>query len=139
MNKLACLLLVLCSPVHAFDTWTDAELDAFEAQDKCFIDPERYGIRKPKEEEILKYGKGIMVFEYYNSPAACSTTIKNEGIYYNNERWGELSVTVGGKNDSDERVWFEVDNVPYEQQVDLPLIIPDHWEPHIIILYPAIM
>ena len=139
MNRLALLLLVLCGPAHAFDTWTQAELDAFEAQDKCTIDPERFGIREPREEEILQYGTGIMVFEYYNSPAGCSETIEGQGIYYQDQRWGELRVQVGGKgDDDDERIWFYVRGVPYSQQVDLPLVIPDHWEPHIIILYPWI-
>jgi len=128
----------MCIPAQAsgFETWTQAELDAYETQQPCNIDPERFGIREPLEEEILKHGSGIMVFEYYNSPAGCSETIRNQGIYYQGQRWGELSVTVGGKNDSNERVWFEVDGVPYEQHIHLPLIIPDHREPHTIILYP---
>lgn len=138
LHRVIPFLLVLCSPAHAFETWTPVELDALTVQDNCTIDPERFGIREPREDEILEYGSGIMVFEYYNSPAGCSETISGQGIYYEDQRWGELRVTVGGKNDSDERIWFEVDGVPFKQHIDLPLIIPDHWEPHVIILYPWI-
>ena len=136
MHRTLLLLALLCSPAHAFEVWTQEELDAYQASLPCTADPERYGIREPKEEEILKYGAGIMVFEYYNSPAGCSNTIEAEGIWYEDKRWGRLKVTVGGKGDSDERVWFYPEDIPYETYRDLPMVIPDHWEPHVIILYP---
>ena len=117
---------------------TQEDIDAYLASQPCTVDPERYGIREPTEEEILEYGAGIMVFEYYNSPAGCSDTTE-EGIWYEGNRWGFMKVEVGGREDADERVWFTPEAVPYDTlDVELPLVIPDHWEPHLIILYPML-
>lgn len=138
MHRTLLFLLMMCIPAQAEpqDFLTQDDIDAFEAADKCTIDPERYGIREPKEEEILEYGSGIMIFEYYNSPNMCSETIEGMEIYHEDKRWGTLKVEVGGKNDSDERVWFFPEDVPYQTYRELPMVIPDHWEPHIIVLYP---
>lgn len=139
MSRLALILWLVAFPAASQDFMTQAEIDAYEASMPCTVDPERFGIREPKEEEILEHGSGIMVFEYYNSPAGCSDTIEAQGIWYEGTRWGVLKVQVGGREDSDERVWFTPEEVPYDTlDVELPLVIPDHWEPHLIILYPLL-
>jgi len=97
---------------------------------------DRWGIREPNEEEILTHGRGMMVFEYFNSPRGCSnsTTI---GIWRDQVRWGTMVVETGGEEvNHNERITFTLEGVPYDSMGHYSLLVPDAKEPHTIILYP---
>lgn len=140
MNRLALVISLLCisaHPVLSWDFMTQEEIDAHIAMQPCTIDPDRWGIREPIQEEIEAHGQGIMVFEYYNSPAGCSDGYEAIGVWHGDTRWGTMKVEVLGREyDSNERITFIVEDVPYTTLGHHVLVVPDAPEPHTIILYP---
>lgn len=143
MNKydLAFLLIFfLANPAYGFDSMTQEEMDAHKAMQPCTINPDRWGIREPNQEEITYHGSGILVFEYYNSPSGCSNDQQNILITYKEEPIGLMSVDVLGRefNSNEEITFTPLPDAPYSTFGAKPLLVPDADKPHIIIIYPMI-
>lgn len=147
MNRLALAISLLCiSAQQGFsqDFMTREEHEAYmeSVWDTSCENPknaDRWGIRPPKPSEVAEYGAGIMVFEYYNSPQGCSDGTPGLGIWYEGQRWGTMVVEVLGREyDSNERITFTLEDVPYTAITHPVLLVPDAIEPHTIILLPLI-
>lgn len=147
MHRTVLLLLVLCVPaqmVHSQDfmdrqTMEEYQKEAWERGCENPKNMDRWGIREPNTEEILTYGQGIMVFEYYNSPQGCSSDTEL-GIWKDKVRWGTMKVSTGGEEvNHNEQITFTLEGVPYDSLGHIYLEVPDAKDPHTIILYPLLM
>lgn len=109
-------------------------------QNACTTMPDRWGIREPTTDEEREYGRGILVFEYWNSTAQCSEN-QTVGVYYNSPLYGELrfvmTVEVDAGPSIAEGITIDTNDTPYVSYTD-QLILFDGEEPGTIILYPQL-
>lgn len=133
------LIVTSCAPVTAEPEDIKPSLDFLaDRVSNCDTYPDRWGIREPTDNEVLEYGRGVLVFEYFNSPYGCSYSIAQQGVWYQGERFGMLSVEILGKEfDRQERVQFDPFlESGYTHWDAEPLMIHDSEDPATIILYP---
>ena len=107
----------------------------------CEADPDRWAIREPTPAEEEEYGRGVLVFEYWNSVSKCSNQM-TRGIYYDSPIYGELrfelSVQVLGRDFNEmERISLDTYGTPYVSYTEY-LMLHDGEEPGAIILYPQL-
>lgn len=104
----------------------------------CEVNPDRWEIRKPNQEEANEYGLYVLVFEYYNSINGCSGSLNELGLYFDKKRMAILSVVVGNEDlKYQEQITLDVlTESGYVLFDDHIFLIPDSDELHKIILYP---
>ncbi len=139
MHRIIILLLVLCIPAQA-ETIISEEINyAYSyAGSGCHhpANDDRWGIREPNQSEILEYGNGILIFEYWNSKEKCSDDVYL-GITFNNYRF-KMEVVTGGQEDPREKITLQTMETPYYLPKDR-LILDDGEKPGKLILYPLLM
>lgn len=131
-------LLSLTSMAFADVAFTQNETTSLDTP--CGQEPDEWTIRQPTQSEIDSHGLGILVFEYFNSPARCSDDTSGIGVWYENASVGIMTITVHGEaNDFMEEISFTPHpTFPYTRHSTEPLMVPDSSTPYQIILYPII-
>ena len=101
----------------------------------CTQEPDWWSIRQPTAEELAEHGRGILVFEYFNSSHRCSEN-QTVGVYFGELRF-EMTVVVDHAERLGEYVMIDTSGTPYTTY-SRGLVLEDGGEPQTIILYPAV-
>ncbi len=97
---------------------------------------DRWSIREPTKKEILEFGAGILIFEYWNSTAKCSDEFYG-GVWFGDLRF-MMEIIVGlSQEDEREQITLQTMETPYYLPTD-SLILEDGEEPGQLILYPLL-
>lgn len=139
MHRIIILLLILCIPAQAETVINENNNYAYSYAGLGCNHPannDRWGIREPNQSEILNYGNGILIFEYWNSKEKCSDDIYLS-IMFNNHKF-KMEVITGNQEDSREKITLQTMKTPYHLPQDR-LILDDGEKPGKLILYPLLM
>jgi hypothetical protein len=98
---------------------------------------DRWGIRPPNDDEVFEFGRSVLIFEYWNSTARCSSTIEM-GIYFGELRFIMAVQVSASFDDPREVITITVPpETPYYAE-PAELLLDDGEEPGRIILYPLL-
>lgn len=133
LTRTAAVFAILALPAAAQD------FPATPLTGICHEQPDRWGIRAPTPEEEAEHGRGILVFEYWNSVHRCSKNTR-QGVYFQSPTHGELRFEMTVEVDAQgmggmERITLDPQVAPFAVYGP-PLVMGDGEEPGVIILYP---
>ena len=142
MHRYFLSLMVLCISAHQAFSQDIPEPPAYHyaTKNRCSIpaNADTWDLREPTEEEILEWGRYVLIFEYWNKEAQCSDDVDQMGIYFNDLRFILDVEVLGQEQGNQERVFIDTLDTGYFPITENPMFLDDGADPGKIILAPAL-